>query len=89
MRAETKLTVDHEEIRGWVEDIGGRPVRVRFTGAAGDVGVPGLDLPGSTIGERAEVVSWDDWFHQFDAAGLALLYEPVTAGRPFTMLLQR
>jgi hypothetical protein len=79
MASEIELTTDHDEIRRWVESVGGRPVEVQVAGSGGQVGVPALDVPGRRTSDAAEPVSWDDWFAAFDHAGLALLYEPSPA----------
>jgi hypothetical protein len=73
--SQTKTTTDHEEIRRWVEEHGGRPARVRETGAGDDPGVLRIDFPGGTGEEELEQISWDDWFQKFDEAGLAFLYQ--------------
>jgi len=86
------LTTDHDEIRRWVEDVGGRPVQVRIAGADSVVGVLGIDLPGGARDEKLEPISWEDWFGQFDDAGLALLYEEHKADgskSTFSKLVQR
>jgi hypothetical protein len=72
--ASQTTTTDHEEIRRWVEEHGGRPARVRGTGEDGDPGVLRIDFPG---GDRDELdpISWDEWFRKFDEQELALLYQ--------------
>jgi len=39
MAGESKSTTDHQEIRRWVEERGGRPARVKETGSDGDPGI--------------------------------------------------
>ena len=92
MPSELFMTTDHDEIRHWVESIGGRPVQVRLASSTGPVGVPAIDVPGRTTAGSVESVSWDDWFVEFDRAGLALLYDQTSAPddpRPYTKLIQR
>jgi hypothetical protein len=68
-------TTDHEEIRRWVEEHGGRPARVRGTGHDGDPGVLRIDFPGGAGEDELEPISWDEWFRKFDEQNLALLYQ--------------
>jgi hypothetical protein len=92
MGNELNLTTDHDEIRRWVESVGGRPVQVRLAASSGPVGVPALDVPGRRTSGGAEPVTWDDWFAEFDRAGLALLYEPApapSAASPYGKLVPR
>jgi hypothetical protein len=73
-KSKTRTTTDHEEIRRWVEEHGGRPVIVRGT-EDGDGGVLRIDFPGGAGEESLEPVDWDDWFRIFDDRGLAFLYQ--------------
>ena len=75
MASKTKTTTDHEEIRRWVEEHGGRPVTVRGTGNGDDAGVLRIDFPGGSGTDSLEPISWDEWFEKFDENGLALLYQ--------------
>ena len=75
MATDTKTTTDHEEIRRWVEDHGGRPAQVRGTAPSGDVGVLRIEFPGGAGEQDLEPISWDDWFDKFDGSDLALLYQ--------------
>jgi hypothetical protein len=79
MASQTKTTTDHEEIRRWVEEHGGRPARVRGTGD-GDPGVLRIDFPGGAGQDELEPISWDEWFQKFDENRLALLYQDEKAG---------
>ncbi len=78
MAGESKQTTDHETIRRWVEERGGRPARVEGTGADGDPGVLRIDYPGRGDDDRLEEISWEDFFEKFDAEGLAFLYQEET-----------
>jgi hypothetical protein len=79
MASQTTTTTDHEEIRRWVEEHGGRPARVRGTGEDGDPGVLRIDFPGGDQDEL-DPISWDEWFRKFDEQELALLYQEQKAG---------
>jgi hypothetical protein len=73
--SESKTTTDHEEIRRWVEEHGGKPARVKGTGDANDPGMLRIDFPGGADEDRLEHISWDEWFQKFDENGLAFLYQ--------------
>jgi hypothetical protein len=77
--SESKSTTDHDEIRRWVEERGGRPARVKDTGNDGDPGILRIDYPGRGDDESLEEISWDEWFEWFDKNGLAFLYQEETA----------
>jgi hypothetical protein len=87
--ASAKTTVDHDEIREWVEDRGGFPAHVRRTGdKEGDLGVLRIDYPGFTGTDTLERVDWDPWFEAFDANKLAFLYQDEGDSR-FSKLVER
>ena len=74
MASQSTTTTDHEEIRHWVEEHGGKPATVRGTGN-GDAGVLRVDFPGGAGEDQLEPISWDEWFEKFDAEKLAFLYQ--------------
>lgn len=78
--ASSRTTTDHDEIRQWAEERGGRPSCVRNTGGGDDIGILRLDFPGYSGEGSLEEISWDDWFDKFDERGLALLFQETTAG---------
>ena len=71
--ADARISVDHDEIRRWVEGHGGAPVRARPAGDGGGEGVPQIDFLGGRGDRSLEPVAWDEWFRMFDDYGLALL----------------
>jgi hypothetical protein len=71
---ETRTTTDHEEIRRWVEEHGGRPATVRGTGDD-EPGVLTFDFPGGAGDDDLEPISWEEFFDKFEANGLALVYQ--------------
>lgn len=84
-----KITFRHKDIRDWVEKRGGRPARIR--------GQKSTD-PGSLrfLFSRSEeafltMISWEDFFRQFDREELALLTlnEGEEETDPFYRLLRR
>lgn len=73
-----QATTDHEQIRRWVEERGGKPACVRGTGDPDDC-LLRIDMPGYTGEDVLEPISWDQFFRQFDQKKLAFLYQDKTA----------
>ena len=71
--ATATTTTDHEEIRRWAEERGGRPARVKDTANGGDAGILRIDFGDSD--EGLEEISWDEWFRTFDQNNLAFLHD--------------
>jgi hypothetical protein len=71
--ATSKVTVDHDEIRRWVESRGGYPARVKGTGRPGDAGLLRIDYPGFRGEDTLERIGWADWFDTFEENNLALV----------------
>lgn len=67
-------TKNHDTIRKWVEDRGGRPAQVK--GARGllriDFGKPE---------ESLEQISWEDFFRKFDESDVSFLHDPEPESR--------
>jgi hypothetical protein len=63
--ASARTTTDHEVIRRWVEERGGRGGLLRI-----DFGKPD---------ESLDPISWDEFFETFDENNLAFLYQDRTA----------
>jgi hypothetical protein len=75
-----RATIDHEEIRRWVEERGGHPARVkRRTRGGRDAGILRVDFPGFSGGRSLEPISWDEFFETFERSGLAFLHQDHTA----------
>ena len=70
--AEAKTTTNHDEIRRWVEDRGGRPAAVTATGSGDDPGILRIDFGDQD--EGLEEISWDEFFQAFDENDLVFLY---------------
>ncbi len=70
----SRITADHDEIRSWVEDRGGTPVRARPSGAPEELGVPEIDFLHGRGDRSLEPVDWDQWFEMFDMYELAVLF---------------
>lgn len=76
----TRTTRDHDEIRRWAEERGGKPSHVQSTGSGEDVGILRIDFPGYSGEGSLEPITWEQWFEKFDQQGLSLIYEEETAG---------
>ena len=75
--SEAKKIVDHDEIRSWAEERGGRPARVKSTGNKGEGGILRFDF--QEPDDRLEEISWDTFFEIFDDNNLALLEQDETS----------
>lgn len=75
MSSTTNTTIDHDEIRRWVEEHDGVPAQVRETGSADDPGVLRIDFPGGAGEDELEHIEWDTWFEAFEENDLAFLYQ--------------
>ncbi|MSU89219.1 hypothetical protein GE300_06245 [Rhodobacteraceae bacterium 2CG4] len=69
----SQSTTDHDTIRSWAEERGGKPARVEGTDPGGilriDFGEPE---------ERLEPIEWEEFFRIFDQRKLAFLYQDKT-----------
>lgn len=76
---ETTKTTDHDEIRRWAEERGGRPGVVRDTGDGGR-GVLRIWFPDvGPSDETFEELDWEEFFEEFERNDLALLHQDETA----------
>jgi len=80
MASKSTTTTDHDEIRRWVEEHGGKPATVRGTGDGDGAGVLRIDFPGGAGEDRLEPIAWDEWFRKFEESDLAFLYQQEKAG---------
>src|SRR4051812_39125558 len=76
-----KVTINHEEIRRWVEERGGRPACVKGT-ERGDSCLLRIDYPGFSGEDTLEPMDWDEFFDTFDENNLAFLYQESKNGKP-------
>jgi hypothetical protein len=67
-------TTDHQSIRRWAEERGGRPAAVRGTGGGDDPGILRIDFEG-TEPEGLERIDWHEFFDKFEESKLAFLYQ--------------
>ena len=72
-----RTTTDHDEIRTWAEDHGGKPAAVKRTHKDGDVGIIRIMFPDAPNSEHDALteISWDEFFQEFEGRDLALLYD--------------
>ena len=73
-----QTTTDHEQIRTWAEEHGGRPAAVARTHSASEVGIIRIMFPDAPKSEHQALteIGWDEFFDEFEARNLALLYAP-------------
>lgn len=76
----SKTTHDHEVIRKWAEERGGKPAHVKSTAHKDDPGILRIDFPGYSGEGSLEEISWETFFKKFDEHNLALVYEEKTSG---------
>ncbi len=75
--ASARTTTDHDTIRRWAEERGGRPARVKETETGGKgAGVLRIDF--AEPDEGLEEIDWATFFDTFEEKGLALLYQDKT-----------
>jgi hypothetical protein len=84
-----RTATDHDEIRTWAEEHGGKPAAVKRTHQGGDVGIIRIMFPDAPNSEHDALVeiSWDEFFKEFDQRNLALLYDE--EGSLFTKIIGR
>lgn len=73
--SEATKTVDHDEIRKWVEARAGRPAAVRTRGKGGI-----LRIDFGEQDEELDQIEWDEFFRIFDENKLAFLHQEKVEG---------
>ena len=76
--ADAKVTTDHEVIRKWAEDRGGKPAAVKGTGKGDDPGILRIDFPGYAGEESLRQITWEQFFDKFEKEHIAFLYQEET-----------
>lgn len=74
------ITTNHDEIRRWAEQRGGKPAAVKGTAQGEDPGIIRIDFPGYSGGDNLKEITWDEFFEKFEDGNLALVYQEETAG---------
>lgn len=79
MSGESHSTTDHNTIRRWIEERGGRPATVRGTERGSEeAGILRVDFPGRGEEQKLEPLEWEEFFDKFEEADLAFLYQDKT-----------
>ena len=73
------ITTDHNAIRKWMDDRGGKPAAVKGTGSGSDPGILRVAFPGFGEKQSLKEISWDEFFKKFAQAKLAFLYQEKTS----------
>ncbi|MBA4793791.1 hypothetical protein [Phenylobacterium sp.] len=76
--SEAKTLTNHDEIRTWAEERGGRPAKVKDTQGEQGGGILRFDF--GERDESLEEISWEEFFDIFEDRKLALLEQDETAG---------
>ncbi|MCC9165343.1 hypothetical protein [Pontibacter harenae] len=76
--SEAKKTTNHDEIKKWAEQHGGKPSIIKGTEKdGGGEGVLRIHFPEKSDSNGSfEEVSWDEFFDEFENSKLALLHDP-------------
>jgi hypothetical protein len=74
--SEAQVTTDHDAIRRWAEDRGGRPASVHGTGDD-HAGLLRIDFE-PEVAEGLDLISWEAFFDKFDRENLGFLHQDQT-----------
>ena len=67
-------TTDHDEIRSWADEHGGRPVKIDTDAGKGKEDHGGiLRLDFGPKNENFTEIDWDEWFEIFEESNLAII----------------
>lgn len=70
------VTIDHDEIREWVEARGGTPATVEGTERGSEAaGLLRIDFPGYSGKDTLTPIDWDEFFEKFEEEKLAFLHD--------------
>jgi hypothetical protein len=81
MEQSRQVTVDHDEIRSWAEQNGGRPQLLDDPSAGSDRPGIRIDFPGPNdeaflaAASHARDISWDEFFDLFERLQLLFVYQ--------------
>lgn len=79
MAGSSKTIINHDEIRKWVENRGGKPATVKGTHGTDETGLLRVNFPGYGKENSLEEISWDEFFRKFDDKKLAFLCQDKTS----------
>lgn len=71
---ETRTTTDHEEIRRWAEERGGKPAAVVSSDEEKIAGGLRIDFPGLDNDEDLREITWTEFFDKFEEQNLVFMY---------------
>jgi hypothetical protein len=74
--SEAQHTTNHDVIRKWAEERGGKPATVKATEEKGHAGILRIDF--DPPDEGLDRIGWDEFFEKFDDAGIAFLHQDRT-----------
>jgi hypothetical protein len=76
---DTKMTVDHNIIKHWIEERGGEPAKISKPDIpVEEEGVLRIKFRGFQYESNLVPISWSDFFTKFDQSNLAFVYEEKT-----------
>lgn len=79
MSGESHTTTDHDTIRKWVEQRGGKPATVEGTGDKKEPGILRISFSDTDSKDsKLSAIEWDDFFEKFEEEKLAFLYQDKT-----------
>lgn len=79
MSGESHTTTDHDTIRKWVEQRGGKPATVEGTGDKEEPGILRISFDDTDSKDsKLSTIEWDDFFEKFEEEKLAFLYQDKT-----------
>ncbi|MFN8532981.1 MAG: hypothetical protein U0556_05505 [Dehalococcoidia bacterium] len=88
-RGEGFVLEEHDDIRAWVEQHGGRPARLAGTSSGEDPGLIRIWFPGQMVG-RLEPIGWEAFFAKMFEKRLALrCWDGEGGTRPFARIVSR
>lgn len=76
--SEGQTTTDHNAIKKWATDRGGRPATVKDTENDGHAGILRIDFGPKE--DRLEEIDWKEFFDKFEESKLAFLHQDQTKG---------
>jgi hypothetical protein len=77
-KTDSDITIDHDKIRKWVEDRGGRPATVKGTGR-NNIGLLRINFPGHGKDVDLVEITWEEFFDKFEEKQLAFVMQQETA----------
>ena len=76
-------TINHEEIRGWIEARNGKPAQFKGTAGGEDENAPGILavlFPDDRTETSLETLSWEQFFEKFERGSLVFEYASIGDG---------